>query len=326
MKILLTADWHLKHVHPFSKVVEGNIWDELFEAKMRVLYEIPMIAKEEAVDWVAISGDVFDNTNPPEAIKAELCKLLDTFTVPVFILNGNHETASFGNHAMMDLAQAYKNTKDRKTHVFIGKEYTDANGIGVFHVMMEGIDERYKNAVKYEDDRFSDYNTILLGDFHSFYKKTFAGKTFVYPGSPYPTRFGEENHSVCILECDSNGITSDIKQIKIPSYKFIECAPSDIKKTIGDAEREGICYVLKVRTTAKAENLNSVALKLREYKEKLSKRKSCLDFVYSIKASKVTADKDEISNRSVEDVALEYIGNNCMYPEEGKALFKELMV
>ena len=193
MKILHTGDFHLRHKHKYTQIVEGRIWDKLFEEKMAILERIPKIATKYEVDYVAIAGDVFDTINPPEAIKAEFCKWLEKFTVPVYIIPGNHEISSFGNHALMDIGAAFIGKRGR-SHVFIGEQYHNNNSVGMLHVMVESVNDMYKQAIPMSDERFKNFKTILLGDYHSYWKKVFAHKLFTYCGTPYPTRFGETNH------------------------------------------------------------------------------------------------------------------------------------
>ena len=80
LRILHTADWHLRHKHKYTKVVNGKIWDVMFEEKIKALKYLPKIADKYKCDMVLIAGDIFDTTNPPEAIKAEFVKIINSFS------------------------------------------------------------------------------------------------------------------------------------------------------------------------------------------------------------------------------------------------------
>ena len=78
-KILLTGDFHLKAKHHCTSQVEGKVWDRWCQEKLNTLQRLPAIANKYGCDWVVIAGDIFDTSNPPEALKAEFCKLLNSF-------------------------------------------------------------------------------------------------------------------------------------------------------------------------------------------------------------------------------------------------------
>ena len=87
MKLLHTADLHIgKIVNEFS----------MLEDQKYVLNQILQIVKEEEIDGVLISGDVYDRSIPP----AEAVSILDWFLttliereVKVFVIAGNHDSA-----------------------------------------------------------------------------------------------------------------------------------------------------------------------------------------------------------------------------------------
>lgn len=87
MKILHTADWHLgKRLEKFSRLPE----------QVLVMQEIVEVANEEKVDVVIISGDLFDNFNPPtEAVDLfykTLKRLSNNGKRVVIAIAGNHDS------------------------------------------------------------------------------------------------------------------------------------------------------------------------------------------------------------------------------------------
>jgi predicted phosphodiesterase len=318
-------------------MIDGKIWDRLFEEKMLVLSAIPKIADKYEVDSVVIAGDVFDNTNPPEAIKAEFVKWLNKFKVPVNIIAGNHESSSYDNNALMDIGEAFKLKSGQHAHVFIGNvNEIMYPGVGVFHLMMEGIDEHYKDSVQFTDDRFSLYNTIMLGDFHGFWHKKYGDKNFLYPGPPYPTRFGESNHSVCIVDVNSEGHLQSIKRVGLKCFTMNEQTVEDDGRDDDEALCEFVSdfeVMLEKNVMVMKLNYNNVPSDMLSeqihtlslVKNEKMKNPNCIDFIYSIKADKGNAIKERVNNRGVIEVGLEYITNNAPEPEETVKMFKEKM-
>ncbi len=99
MRFLHTSDLHLgKRLHEFS----------LSEDQRYILQQIARVAKEQAVDAVLISGDIYDRPVP----SAEAVQLFDQFMTTlvknghmVFAINGNHDSAerlAFGAQLMRE--------------------------------------------------------------------------------------------------------------------------------------------------------------------------------------------------------------------------------
>ncbi len=92
MRILHTADWHLG-----ARLVERSRHDE----HVRFLDWLITTLREENIDALLISGDVFDAANPPqEAISLYfdfIKRLADLKTIQTIITGGNHDSASHLN-------------------------------------------------------------------------------------------------------------------------------------------------------------------------------------------------------------------------------------
>lgn len=321
MKILHTADFHIKHKHKYSKVIDGKIWDQLFMEKMKVLDTIKDIADEHNVDAIVVAGDVFDTTNPPEPIKAAFCEWVNRVRsedIWLWVIAGNHETSSYGNHALMDIAEAYRGEVIYDEGA-ISSLWTSEK-IGVFHFMVEGVDDLYKKTVPLNDERFKPFKWILLGDYHGLWYKKYGDKMFIYSGSPYPTRFGEPEGGVNIIDFD----TGKIKRVKTHSYQLLEFNVNfgeDINFDInGDFK-----YVVKYNVSCGARETIGAAKCFDQYKIEQMKKKRCIDFVYVIKvnSSKARVDGD-VNNKSIDQVAIDHINKNCRYASEAIELYQEI--
>ncbi len=92
MKIIHTSDWHL------GRSLFGRKRYEEFEAFLNWLADY---IKEEAIDTLLISGDIFDNIAPSnraqELYYRFLCRVADSPCRHVVVTGGNHDSPSFLN-------------------------------------------------------------------------------------------------------------------------------------------------------------------------------------------------------------------------------------
>ena len=170
MKILLSADWHLKHKHHCTQIVEGKIWDRWCQEKLNTLNRLPNIAKKYECDIIIIAGDIFDTSNPPEALKAEFCKIINKLKTEsesnVIIIPGrpgDHDFVNSNNYVLMDLKESFQGTGNIYIHNSNYYELPDIEPkfkILIAHDMLEGIDERYRKSIPLNDKRWKDYETI----------------------------------------------------------------------------------------------------------------------------------------------------------------------
>ena len=309
-KILLTSDWHLKPIHPFSEIVEGKIWDRMCEEKLKVLYSLPKEAMRHKVDQILIAGDVFDTPNPPEALKAELVKILREFKVPVFVITGRpgeHDFINEQNYVLMDIRQVLISMRVNEGVVIHNSNFMEMGpGVLAFHDMLDGINALYKKTVKLDDARFRPYQTILMGDYHQRWIKKYGDKTFIYPGPPYPTRYGEDNHHYAIVEVDGKGKCLRNTFHETESYELIEL--TDFKYTITYKNP----FVLKFKLSCPASNFGKVLRFCKAVKEKLMAANSkCMDVVWNIKTSETSEIAGEGGSLALRELCISYIKENA---------------
>ena len=303
MKILLTADWHLKAKHKFSKLIDDKLWDRMCQEKLNTLNKIVTYANKSDVGLVVIAGDVFDTSNPPEALKAELCKILNKFEKPVIIITGrpgDHDYVSENNYVLMDLKEAYgENSKV----TIIGSNQYSIPGLLICHLMLEGINDMYKKTVPLSDPMFKDYNTILLGDYHNFYHKKFGGKDFIYPGTPYPTRYGENCHSIAVVEVgELSGKLISAKKLDLKTYKLIEL------HELEQPPESDVSYVVKYKLVTKSDKLAKLIRDLEHHRDELIENDSnCMDVVWEITTGKLGDAKVQDASTTLFDVCDEFI-------------------
>ena len=325
MRILHTADWHLKPKHKFTNMIDGKMWDELCEVKLNILDSIPRLAEKYKVDMVTIGGDVFDTSNPPEALKAEFCKILNRVPkhTPVMIIPGrpgDHDYVASNNFVLMDLMEAYLKTNIDISDVPFTK-VTD--GVLMTHLMLEGISDLYKHTVPLSDERFRDYRTVLLGDYHGWYIKRYGKRTFIYPGAPYPTRFGENGRYIAIIDID-DGVITNIKKVKLSTYHFLDRQLPE-QDNLDDLYDLDDPFVVRFKAVVPSASLNPVIHELQNLKKSIRKENSkCLDIFWELKSKDAEEARKKLGTKSVRETCLEYIEDNAKYPKTTKKIFQKM--
>ena len=88
VKFIHTADWHLgMQAHFLPDEARVRFAQDRFDAVRR----IADLARTEGCAFVAVAGDVFDSNHVDRQAVAKAIDALSSFTVPVFLLPGNHD-------------------------------------------------------------------------------------------------------------------------------------------------------------------------------------------------------------------------------------------
>jgi DNA repair exonuclease SbcCD nuclease subunit len=303
-------------------MVNGKMWDRMCQEKLNTLRKLPGYAEKLKVDAVLIAGDVFDTSNPPEALKAELVKILKMFTCPVNVITGrpgDHDYVNENNYVMMDIKEAL----DLKGKVYIhNSNFLElSKGVLAYHDMLEGISDLYKNVVKLNDEKFIPYRTILMGDYHAKYWVEFGRKWFFYPGPPYPTRYGEQDHGFLVVETnDGTGAFEDKKYYQIKTYELLSSPNLE-------ESGEALPYVMRYELTVPAQEIPVTLRACEERKRELTADPNCMDVIWKVKASNpnVNSKGEEMEDLTLKEVCLNYIQDNAGKMVKGaSALFSKL--
>lgn len=87
-KFIHTSDWHLgMQAHFLPDEARARFAQDRFDSVRRVAE----IAQEEGCAFVVVAGDVFDSNHVDPQVVARALDALSSFTVPVFLLPGNHD-------------------------------------------------------------------------------------------------------------------------------------------------------------------------------------------------------------------------------------------
>jgi DNA repair exonuclease SbcCD nuclease subunit len=88
IKFIHTADWHLgMQAHFLPDEPRARFAEDRF-ASVRAIGDL---AQDENCSFVVVAGDVFDSNHADRGVIARAIEALASFTVPVFLLPGNHD-------------------------------------------------------------------------------------------------------------------------------------------------------------------------------------------------------------------------------------------
>lgn len=226
LKLVHTADWHLGMTFP-SFGADDQM--RLMRARLDAVDRVLGLARHHAVDAVLCAGDLFDDADPaPEWWQGLSEKFREQGEPPfvVFLLPGNHDPLTetgvyspehpfraslpdwvvvvdrddfehpFGDRAVLYAVPCRSRSESRDLSRSLP---TRAPGderlrVGMVHGVtfdLPGHQVNFPIARDAAESRGLDY--LAIGDTHGFRDVTpNARAPMVYPGTPEPTRFGEE--------------------------------------------------------------------------------------------------------------------------------------
>jgi DNA repair exonuclease SbcCD nuclease subunit len=231
LRLLHTADWHLgRRFGAFDAGTARSLGRARYDAVERVL----ALAERLAVDAVLCAGDLFDEPAPDAAVTEPLAELLADQRLPVVLLPGNHdplESARSPWHPEHPFRRALPDAvhvADRDPFelelaggVIVASPCRSTAGAAPVAERLpprpEG-DERIRVGLAHGSTFGSDVpfpvdldaiarlglDYLALGDHHGLSIRSGA-TTIAYPGTPEPTRHGEERAGHVILALVDRG-------------------------------------------------------------------------------------------------------------------------
>ena len=255
MKFIHTADWHLgMQAHFLPEEARVRFAQDRFDAVRR----IAELARDEGCAFVVVAGDVFDSNHVSREAVARAIDALSSFTVPVFLLPGNHDP--------LDPSSIYRTTAwaDRKpANVVVIEEVTalavpGAQGVVVVgvpwlskHRLGDPVAEAYEVATSADgvlrvvvghgivdelspdrDDpsligaagirdalRDGAVHYVALGDRHSATEISGTDSGAWYSGTPVSTNYGETDPNEVLLVELGDGSCA-VERRAVGSWKF----------------------------------------------------------------------------------------------------------
>lgn len=272
IKILHTADLHLGS--PLTNMGDkaAKRKDELLETFSNII----TLAKNEAVDAVVISGDMFETGQPDrhtvEYVKNEFEKL---HGIPVFMVLGNHDyglDAEFP--ANVHLFKNYIEKISIENVDFYGVSFdsehcdrciieglsADKNdNINILIVHGDLYDKSLYNPISAENIKYSNMDYIALGHVHSYFTEHVGASTVAYSGMPEGRGFDECGEMGVVIAEVGNGYAK-CNFVPVCSRKYLAksvditgCEDNlDIAQKISlvlDGSENAYCVILKGEKT-----------------------------------------------------------------------------
>lgn len=88
MRFIATADWQLGMT---AHYLSAEARPRFHRARLDAISRIGELARDRSAQFVVVCGDVFESNQLDRAIISRAFEVLNTFTVPVFLLPGNHD-------------------------------------------------------------------------------------------------------------------------------------------------------------------------------------------------------------------------------------------
>ncbi len=215
MKLLFVTDTHIRGTTPQNRM------DNFSETIERKLNEIKELVEEYNIDYVLHGGDLFDRPDISISITSNFSKILNSFSVPIYIVLGNHDvyghnpdTVNRSMLGLLDVLDVVRLIKEDEV-IYLTKDNIKVQLTGqpyVYNIDHEGhrsnyiVDEVSKNVdyaihmvhgmllnkpfiegIPYtliDDIKDTKADITLCGHYHSgFGIINVDGKYFVNPGS-----------------------------------------------------------------------------------------------------------------------------------------------
>lgn len=228
MKILFTADWHIK-------LGQKNVPKEWAKARYYEFFK-QVHELEESVDLHIIGGDIFDRTPTLDELKL-LFEFIQGIKVPTWVYDGNHEATKKGQsflHLISNIVEMINplvviltTTVDHGE--FIVVPYTEIHKKGAFDLPAKPLFTHVRGEIpphvkpEIDLDLLDKFPVVFAGDLHSHSN---CQRNIVYPGSPMTTSFhrSEVKTGYIIIEDDWSWKWGEFK------------LPQLIRKTVSDPE------------------------------------------------------------------------------------------
>jgi len=245
MKFLHTADWQIgmkaDHV--------GAAADKVREQRLEAVRRLVNIAKENAVEFVLVAGDLFEDNGVDRTMILKTADLLGSCGRPVFLIPGNHDPlvpgsvwshfawASWPNLHVLGEEKAEEipggvlypcpirdkySTEDPTAWIPAGS--SDAIRLGIAHGNVEGLlkaDPDHPIPRNAAERTKLDY--LALGHWHSTatYPDSAGVAHMAYCGTPETSSFGErDSGNILLVEIDSPGASPRIQAIRTGELRW----------------------------------------------------------------------------------------------------------
>ncbi len=260
MKFLHTADWQLG----MKAVQVGGAGERVRAERLKTVERIVRLARDEAVDFILLAGDTFEDNAVERVLIQRAVDLLGGAGLPVYLIPGNHdpmvpgsvwEHPSWGSRMNIQILSEEKPVavprgvlypcpvrekfSRKDPTAWIPVESTSEIRIGLAHGSFEGVGgDDLELPIPRDASSRAGLDYLALGHWHSlalFPDGTGASRA-AYPGTPEPSRFGErDSGKVLIVEIEAPQSPPRITPVNVGGLTW-EVLEADLRKE-GDLNR-----------------------------------------------------------------------------------------
>ena len=229
MKVLFSADWHIK-------LGQKNVPREWQTNRYRMMFE-KLSELEKECDIHIIGGDVFDALPKPDEI-ALFFEAVAYAGIPTYIYDGNHEATRKGKTFLTFLKDAVFHINNNVQIIDGIYSTSELDFIPYTHIK-NFKPEDFKNKIccthvrgnilphvieEIDLDLFSKWDLVLAGDLHAHSN---SQKNIVYPGSPLAITFHRNPVENGVIILDTETLEYEFKALGLPQL---------IRKTISSKD------------------------------------------------------------------------------------------
>jgi DNA repair exonuclease SbcCD nuclease subunit len=279
LKFIHTADLHLDTPFRSLRSLNGELADRLKDATVRSFDRIIHLCLEEQVDFLLVSGDIFDSESKSLAAQLRFIKGLQKLSdhgIPTYFICGNHDPLDSWLESLEMPEKVYRFDSSRVEKVVFEKE--DQPVVGIY-----GISYRTKNESRNLAEKFhltgpplpfsiallhattgnpgphvnyapfkaeeivsKGFDYWALGHIHKRQVLRGNDPAIVYPGNPQGRDFGETGSRGCMVVEMESGSPPVIRFVPTQEIRFEQVR-------IDLSDRETINDLAKLIEKAKTE-------------------------------------------------------------------------
>lgn len=262
MKILFSADWHIK-------LGQKSVPSDWQKNRFRMMFnQVSKIYKEKDCDLLIIGGDIFDRMPTMEELELyfEWLEVVNLGKINTIIYPGNHEAVK-KNTSFLSNLKVITSAATSGYAKIIDDYYSD----DIFDIIPYNRLKEYRpQDVDFHNkilcthvrgeipphvtpevplDLFDRWEVVLAGDLHSYDN---CQRNILYPGSPLTTSFHRQLVDTGVIVIDSSSLKHEFVTLELPQLlrKTVtnksEMIKTDFHHTIYELEGDAADLAIKV--------------------------------------------------------------------------------
>lgn len=262
MKILFSADWHIK-------LGQKSVPSDWQKNRFRMMFnQVSKIYKEKECDLLIIGGDIFDRMPTMEELELyfEWLEVVNLGKINTIIYPGNHEAVK-KNTSFLSNLKVITSAATSGYAKIIDDYYSD----DIFDIIPYNRLKEYRpQDVDFHNkilcthvrgeipphvtpevplDLFDRWEVVLAGDLHSYDN---CQRNILYPGSPLTTSFHRQLVDTGVIVIDSSSLKHEFVTLELPQLlrKTVtnknEMVKTEFHHTIYELEGDAADMAIKV--------------------------------------------------------------------------------